>query len=84
MAVIQVLCAWRQWIAEHQRKQKRLAAAAQFYRDELLREGVTHILEYTSHMNSFSTNMALHSHEQVSMCVLVILYVVSASGVKSL
>ncbi|XP_072540635.1 protein SFI1 homolog isoform X2 [Salminus brasiliensis] len=61
-----VLCEWRQWVAERQRKQKRLAVAAQFYRDELMREGVTHILTYTAHMNSFSSNMALHSHEQSS------------------
>ncbi|XP_017574687.1 protein SFI1 homolog isoform X1 [Pygocentrus nattereri] len=61
-----VMCAWRQWVAECQRKQRRLAAAAQFYRDELLREGITHILRYTTHMNAFSSNMALHSHEQSS------------------
>ncbi|XP_046707388.1 protein SFI1 homolog isoform X2 [Silurus meridionalis] len=61
-----VLCAWRHWVTECQRKQRRLAAAAQFYRDELLREGVTHILTYTTHMSAFSSNMALHSHEQSS------------------
>ncbi|XP_688629.5 protein SFI1 homolog [Danio rerio] len=59
-----VFCMWRIWIAERQRKQKRLTEAAQFYRDELLREGVTHILTHTAHMNAFSTNIAQHSYEQ--------------------
>ncbi|XP_027002240.1 protein SFI1 homolog isoform X1 [Tachysurus fulvidraco] len=58
-----VLCAWRHWVVECQRKESRLTAAAQFYRDELLREGVTHILTYTTHMNAFSSNMALRNHE---------------------
>lgn len=61
-----VLFVWRHWVAECQRKQKRLAAAAQFYRDDLLREGVIHILTYATHMSAFSTNMALHSHDQSS------------------
>ncbi|XDV35540.1 hypothetical protein PO909_005462 [Leuciscus waleckii] len=59
-----VFCVWRLWIAERQRKQKRLTEAAQFYRDELLREGVTHILTHTAHMSAFSTNIAQHSYEQ--------------------
>uniref|UniRef100_A0A9J7XM83 SFI1 centrin binding protein n=1 Tax=Cyprinus carpio carpio TaxID=630221 RepID=A0A9J7XM83_CYPCA len=59
-----VFCMWRFWIAERQRKQKRLTEAAQFYRDELLREGVTHILTHTAHMSAFSTNIAQHSYEQ--------------------
>ncbi|KAK3557383.1 hypothetical protein QTP70_026543 [Hemibagrus guttatus] len=61
-----VFCVWRHWVAECHRKQRRLAAAAQFYRDELLREGVTHILTYATHMSAFSTNIALHNHEQSS------------------
>ncbi|XP_016109599.1 protein SFI1 homolog isoform X3 [Sinocyclocheilus grahami] len=59
-----VFCVWRFWIAGRQRKQKRLTEAAQFYRDELLREGVTHILTHTAHMSAFSTNIAQHSYEQ--------------------
>ncbi|XP_050969410.1 protein SFI1 homolog isoform X2 [Labeo rohita] len=59
-----VFCMWRLWIAERLRKQKRLTEAAQFYRDELLREGVTHILTHTAHMSAFSTNIAQHSYEQ--------------------
>lgn len=67
--MFQVFYAWQLWIADRQRKQKRLAEAAQFYRDELLREGVTHILTHTAHMSAFSTNMALYSYEQVlSVC----------------
>ncbi|XP_053353540.1 protein SFI1 homolog isoform X2 [Clarias gariepinus] len=61
-----VLYAWRYWVAERQRKERRLAAAAQFYRDELLQEGITHILTYAAHMKAFSTTMALHSCEQSS------------------
>ncbi|XP_062853973.1 protein SFI1 homolog [Trichomycterus rosablanca] len=61
-----VLYVWRQWVAERHRKHGRLAVAAQFYRDELLRQGVTHILIYTAHMSAFSTDMALHSHEESS------------------
>ncbi len=67
----QVFCVWRLWIAERQRKQNRLTEAAQFYRDELLREGVTHILTHTAHMNAFSTNIAQHSYEQVHLCISV-------------
>uniref|UniRef100_A0A8C2BJM3 SFI1 centrin binding protein n=1 Tax=Cyprinus carpio TaxID=7962 RepID=A0A8C2BJM3_CYPCA len=59
-----VFCMWRFWIAERQRKQKRLTEAAQFYRDELLREGVTYILTHTAHMSASSTNIAQHSYEQ--------------------
>lgn len=61
---------WRHWVAECQRKQRRHAAAAQYYRDELLREGVTHILTYTAHMSAFSSDMAHHSQEQVCLHVL--------------
>ncbi|XP_010879340.2 protein SFI1 homolog isoform X1 [Esox lucius] len=61
-----VLEAWRLWVSEQHRKQDRLTQAAQFYREQLLREGVAHILTHTSHMSSFNTNMALHSQEQSS------------------
>ncbi|XP_071236373.1 protein SFI1 homolog isoform X3 [Salvelinus alpinus] len=36
-------------------------AGCQFYRDQLLRKGVAH----AAHMGSFSTNIALHSQEQI-------------------
>ncbi|XP_066522149.1 protein SFI1 homolog isoform X2 [Hoplias malabaricus] len=61
-----MLSVWRHCVAEHNRKQKRLATASQFYRDELLREGITHVLTYKAHMESFSSSIALHSHEQSS------------------
>ncbi|TRY55016.1 hypothetical protein DNTS_020754 [Danionella cerebrum] len=59
-----VFCMWRMWIAERQRKHKRLTEAAQFYRDELLKEGVAHILTHTAHLSAFSTAIAQHSYEQ--------------------
>ncbi|XP_064858498.1 protein SFI1 homolog isoform X2 [Oncorhynchus nerka] len=59
-----VLEAWRLWVTEQDRKQERLAQAAQFYRDQLLREGVAHVLTHAAHMGSFSTNIALHRQEQ--------------------
>ncbi|KAM9523070.1 uncharacterized protein sfi1 isoform 4-T4 [Salvelinus alpinus] len=59
-----VLEAWRLWVTEQDRKQERLAQASQFYRDQLLREGVAHVLTHAAHMGSFSTNIALHSQEQ--------------------
>ncbi|KAJ7999783.1 hypothetical protein DPEC_G00198010 [Dallia pectoralis] len=61
-----VLEAWRFWVAEQHRKQDRLTQAAQFYRDQLLREGVVHILTHTAHMSSFNTDIALYSQEQSS------------------
>ncbi|KAM9534628.1 uncharacterized protein ACWYII_039497 [Salvelinus alpinus] len=39
-------------------------AGCQFYRDQLLRKGVAH----AAHMGSFSTNIALHSQEQIVLC----------------
>ncbi|CAB1354001.1 unnamed protein product, partial [Coregonus sp. 'balchen'] len=51
---------WRLSVAEQHRKQERLAQAAQFYRDQLLMEGVAQ----ATHMGSFCTNIALHSQEQ--------------------
>ncbi|XP_030634291.1 protein SFI1 homolog [Chanos chanos] len=59
-----VLCAWRLWVLDRQRKQQRLTEACQFYRDQLLREGITHILTYTTHASSLSASIALHTQEQ--------------------
>ncbi|KAL0978160.1 hypothetical protein UPYG_G00166870 [Umbra pygmaea] len=59
-----VLWAWRQWFARQHRKQERLAQAAQFYREQLLREGVAHILTYTAHTSTVNTSVALYSQEQ--------------------
>ncbi|KAJ8379845.1 hypothetical protein SKAU_G00006230 [Synaphobranchus kaupii] len=59
-----VMEAWRYWVSVRQRKQDRLAHAAQFHRDQLLREGVTRILSHTADMRSFRISLALRSQEQ--------------------
>lgn len=59
-----VLEAWRLWVSEHHRKQKRLSTAVTFYRHQLLKEGVTHVLTHTAHMSSFNISIAQHSQEQ--------------------
>ncbi|KAM4613625.1 protein SFI1 homolog [Polymixia lowei] len=61
-----VLYAWRLWVTGQHRKQERLAGAAHFYRNQLLREGVAYILTHTAHMNSLTASMAQHSQEQSS------------------
>ncbi|XP_056130129.1 protein SFI1 homolog isoform X2 [Lampris incognitus] len=61
-----VLYAWRTWVTERLRKQDRLTRAARFYRDQLLREGVTHILTYTAHMSSLTASLAQCNQEQRS------------------
>ncbi|XP_071768785.2 protein SFI1 homolog [Centroberyx gerrardi] len=61
-----VVYAWRLWVSEQHRKQERLAGAAHFYRDQLLREGVAHILTHATHMSSLTSNLAQHSQEQSS------------------
>ncbi|XP_031424185.1 protein SFI1 homolog isoform X1 [Clupea harengus] len=59
-----VLDAWRDWVIDRQRKQRRLAAASQVYRGYLLKEGITHILTYAEHMDRFSASLAQRSQEQ--------------------
>ncbi|KAJ8263133.1 hypothetical protein COCON_G00155900 [Conger conger] len=59
-----VMEAWRCWVSEQQRKQDRLAHAAQFHRDQLLREGVACILSHTADMHHFRISVALQSQEQ--------------------
>ncbi|XP_047437763.1 protein SFI1 homolog isoform X2 [Mugil cephalus] len=61
-----VLCGWRLWVTEQRRKEEQAARAAQVYRDQLLREGVTCILTYAAHMNDLTTCLAQHSQEQRS------------------
>ncbi|XP_040015533.1 protein SFI1 homolog [Xiphias gladius] len=61
-----VLYGWRLWVTEQQRKQVQAARAAQVYRDQLLRQGVTCILTYAAHMNDLTTNLTQHSQEQRS------------------
>ncbi|XP_020507537.3 protein SFI1 homolog isoform X1 [Labrus bergylta] len=52
-----MLCGWRLWVTEQRRKQEQVATAAKVYRDQLLREGVTCILTYASHMNELTTGL---------------------------
>ncbi|KAI1900615.1 hypothetical protein AGOR_G00051750 [Albula goreensis] len=59
-----VMEAWRSWVLERQRKQDRLARAAHFHRELLLREGVGRVLSYTADMSSFRVTLALQSQEQ--------------------
>ncbi|XP_035517407.1 protein SFI1 homolog isoform X2 [Morone saxatilis] len=61
-----VLYGWRLWVTEQRRKQEHVARAAQVYRDQLLREGVTCILTYAAHMNDLTTSLTQHSQEQRS------------------
>lgn len=71
MNPLQVLLGWRLWVAEQRRKQEQTARAAQVYRDQLLREGVTRILTYAAHMNDLTTSLTQYSQEQVGICVCV-------------
>ncbi|XP_056293562.1 protein SFI1 homolog isoform X2 [Pseudoliparis swirei] len=61
-----VLCGWRLQVTEQRRKQEQAASAAQVYRDQLLREGVTCILTYAAHMSDLTTSLTQHSQEQRS------------------
>ncbi|XP_070815799.1 protein SFI1 homolog [Chaetodon trifascialis] len=61
-----VLLGWRLLVTEQRRKQEQAARAAQVYRDQLLREGVTCILTYAAHMNDLTTSLTQHSQEQRS------------------
>ncbi|XP_028260990.1 protein SFI1 homolog isoform X2 [Parambassis ranga] len=61
-----VLYGWKLWVTEQCRKREQMARAAQVYRDQLLREGVTCILTYAAHMNDLTTSLTLHSQEQRS------------------
>lgn len=67
MILLQVLYGWKLWVTEQCRKREQIARAAQVYRDQLLREGVTCILTYAAHMNDLTTSLTLHSQEQVSV-----------------
>lgn len=61
-----VLYAWRLYVAEQRREREEVAKAAQFYRDQLLREGVSCILTYAAHMNDLTATLTQHSQEQQS------------------
>ena len=54
-------------MTEQRRKQEQAVRAAEVYRDQLLREGVTCILTYAAHMNNLTTSLTQHSQEQVGV-----------------
>ncbi|KAF7664341.1 hypothetical protein LDENG_00180090 [Lucifuga dentata] len=61
-----VLYGWRLWVTEQRAQREHIARAAQLYRDQLLREGVTCILTYAAHMNSLTSSLQQPSREQRS------------------
>ncbi|KAG8007760.1 Protein SFI1-like protein [Nibea albiflora] len=61
---VKVLHGWRLLVTEQRRKQEQAARAAEAYRDQLLREGVSCILTYAAHMNDLTTSLTQHSQEQ--------------------
>uniref|UniRef100_A0A1A7W7N7 Sfi1 homolog, spindle assembly associated n=2 Tax=Iconisemion striatum TaxID=60296 RepID=A0A1A7W7N7_9TELE len=61
-----VLYQWRLWVSEQRSKREQAARAAQVYRDQLLREGVSCILTYAAHMNDLTTSLTQFSQEQRS------------------
>lgn len=77
-----MLFGWRLWVTEQRRKQEQAARAAQVYRDQLLREGVTCILTYAAHMNDITTSLTQHSQEQVCICMCVCLNFTSGINFK--
>ncbi|XP_068171614.1 protein SFI1 homolog isoform X2 [Antennarius striatus] len=61
-----VFYGWKLWVTDQRRKRLQAAQAAQIYRDQLLREGVTCILTYAAHMNDLTTSLTQHSQDQRS------------------
>ncbi|XP_061584264.1 protein SFI1 homolog [Cololabis saira] len=61
-----VLFRWRMCVTEQHSKREQAARAAQVYRDQLLREGVTSILTYAAHMSDLTTNLMEFSQPQRS------------------
>ncbi|KAM4582579.1 protein SFI1 homolog [Fundulus diaphanus] len=61
-----VLQGWRLWVAEQRGEREHAARAAQVYRDQLLREGVTRILAYAVHMSDLTASLTQLSQEQRS------------------
>ncbi|KAM4740543.1 protein SFI1 homolog [Anableps anableps] len=66
MLQAKVLQGWRLCVTEQRSKRERAARAAQVYRDQLLREGVTCILTYAAHMNDLTASLTQLSQEQRS------------------
>lgn len=65
LSPLQVLHSWRLLVTEQRRKQEQAAQAAQVYRDQLLREGVSCILTYAAHMSDLTTTLTQYSEDQV-------------------
>nr|XP_054586731.1 protein SFI1 homolog isoform X2 [Nothobranchius furzeri] len=63
---IKVLCVWRLWVSEQRSNREQAARAAQVYRAQLLREGVSCNLTYAAHMNDLTTSLTQFSQEQRS------------------
>lgn len=61
-----VLCGWRLWVTEQRSKREQAVRAAQVYRDQLLREGVTCILTYAAYMNDLTADLTKFSQEESS------------------
>lgn len=59
-----VLFAWRYYVVRQHREREEMAQAAQFYRDKLLREGVSCILTYAAQMNDLTTSLTQQAKEQ--------------------
>ncbi|XP_059918779.1 protein SFI1 homolog isoform X1 [Gadus macrocephalus] len=52
------LYAWRLWASEQQRRRERLARGAEFYRDQLLRDGVAGLITHAAHMSRLAAGQA--------------------------
>lgn len=53
-------------MTEQRQEREEVSRAAQVYRDQLLREGVSCILTYAAHMNDLTTSLTQHTQEQQS------------------
>ncbi|XP_038142343.1 protein SFI1 homolog isoform X2 [Cyprinodon tularosa] len=61
-----VLQGWRLWVKEQRSEREHAGKAAQVYRDQLLKAGVTCILTYAAHMNDLTASLTELSQEQRS------------------
>nr|XP_014344567.1 PREDICTED: protein SFI1 homolog [Latimeria chalumnae] len=58
--------AWIKYVLERRRKKVRIAKAAETYRTNLIREGVTQVLRYTADMAQLRTQLAARSHVEMA------------------
>ncbi|RVE73267.1 hypothetical protein OJAV_G00047600 [Oryzias javanicus] len=59
-----VLSEWRLFASEQRSRREESVRAAQIYRDQLLREGVTCILTYAAHMSDLTTSLTQFNQKQ--------------------